>query len=160
VEPATDAVGAYVQGASILAVTWSCAGARDPVRGILSRMDQVKKDAAIKDASALGWLKYGAAFYGYVLSSDPWGTANAAKEGLAHFEEAGDRRMTANIRASLGVMQAALFGLATAEATLRAGITVMEELKETVSFAYIAMHLALLLADRGAPERLDDARAL
>ncbi|WP_437899934.1 serine/threonine-protein kinase [Sorangium sp. So ce124] len=160
VEPTADAQADYVQAASSLAVTWSCAGARNSARDVLARMERICADAALPDASAHGWLKYATSFHGYVLSADPWGTLVASQEAIAWFEEAGDRRMVACTRAGLGVAQAELFGLRAAEETLRAGITAAEQLGDTVSFAYVAMHLSLLLAERGVPERLDEASAL
>ena len=161
-EPEGDARAAYVEAGFMLMGAYSCVGALGAARGIRKRIDRVSADAGLPDALMRGWVKYWSAFCENLLSAAPWVPCGAAREAIASFEEMGPvyRRWVAGPYAVLGMAQADLFGLSTAEATFRAGLTVVEPLQEAAHFAFIAAPLTLLLVERGAPERLEEAHAL
>jgi serine/threonine protein kinase/tetratricopeptide (TPR) repeat protein len=161
-EPAGDALAPYVEAGLMLVGAYSCAGALDAARSIRERIDRVAAGAGLTDALTRGWVKYWTAFCDNLLSADPWSPCVAAEEAIASFREVGlgYRRLVAAPYAMLGVAQADLFGVATAEATFRAGLTIVEPLHEVASVAFISMYLVVLLAERGAPERLEEARAV
>ena len=160
VEPSEEARTAYLEAASMLVLVFASVGARAPARGFLARMEVICADASVAEASSYGWLQYSKAFYTYLLEPEPWAALVAAKRAVAWFEAGGDRRMTASACSPLGFLEAELTGLAAAEATLRAGLALLEGSEATLIFGYLAMNLALLLADEGPPERLAEASAL
>jgi eukaryotic-like serine/threonine-protein kinase len=159
-EPAADATAAYQEAASILVIAYVVVGARVQAKEVIARMERVSAIALAGDAASRGWLKYCSTFCTYLLDPDPWAARTDALDAKAGFEGAGDRRMMASSRAPLGFIEWELSGLAAAETILREGLTLLEPLEEVLILAYLAMNLALLLAQYGPSDRLGEARAL
>jgi tetratricopeptide (TPR) repeat protein len=158
--PRTEAVADYLEAASKLLITLTCLGKTETGHGVLMRMEDVRAQAAHPSPAADGWVKYGAAFYTYLLRPTPYRALTAAEQARASFEEAGDRRMSASACAPLGAIQTELGALHLAEETLRAGYTVVGPVQEHLIYAYLAFQFSLLLAEYGPPERLEEARAM
>jgi hypothetical protein len=159
VMPSPDAVGAYQEAASLLASVDTCVDGR-AAADIIARMEAVARRSQSMDARGRGWLAFAPAVFTYVCAADPWRACVTARAAVAHFEEAGDRRMAACARVPLGVVEAELGEFEAATATLRATLALLEPLDETLVFGYAASQLALHLARHGAAHQLAEAREL
>jgi hypothetical protein len=159
VVPSPDAVGAYQEAASLLASVDACAEGR-AAADIIARMEAIARRSPSMDARGRGWLAFAQAFFTCVRAADPWAARVAARAAVDHFEEAGDRRMAACARGTLGVAQAELGEPEAATATLRDALALVEPLDETLVFGYVASQLALHLARHGAADQPTEAREL
>ena len=161
IPPAAEALTDYLEAGSKLVLSLTVVGSRSLAAAITMRMQQVCNQAtSLPSASARGWVSYGMGFYSYLLTANPFGARVIAQQAVTLFEEAGDRRMIATGRAPVGALQAELGDLEAAVESLRTGLVLLEPLQENLIFAYVAMHLSLLLAEHGDVEQLDEAVAV
>jgi tetratricopeptide (TPR) repeat protein len=158
IEPATEAVSAYIAAAGFLVAVFGVMGVRPAATRWLGLIDKVSASLPEHDAYARGVIALGRAWTLRTLDPEPFAALSVAEESAQAFTLARHPPGLCLAKSLLGTCRADLGDLAGAEEALRGALALAREIRDAhaIADAQVCLGLALMnWPDQGRVEEME-----
>jgi tetratricopeptide (TPR) repeat protein len=160
IEPAKEAVSAYIAAAGFLVAVFGVVGVRPAATRWLGLIDKVSASLPEHDAYARGTIALGRAWVLRTLEPEPFAALSVVEDSVQAFTQARHSPRLCLAKSLLGTCRADLGDLAGAEEALRGALALAREVRDVYAIADAQVYLGLALMNWPDPGRVEEMERL